>query len=65
MDCPGAKDVIFRKGPTYKNNPGNMYFRELLEATHDQHAIASRKQKCMITWQVVDDIEANNGRFLD
>lgn len=65
VNCPGSKDVIFRKGPTYKNNPGNMYFRELIEATHDEHAAASRKAKCMITRKVVDKIEANNGRFLD
>mmetsp|Transcript_5944 Transcript_5944/g.14759 ORF Transcript_5944/g.14759 Transcript_5944/m.14759 type:complete len:303 (+) Transcript_5944:675-1583(+) len=42
-----------------------MYFRELIEATHDEHTKASRKGKCQITWQVVRDIEAQNGRFLE
>jgi len=65
VDCPRFRDVIFRKGPTYKNNPGNMYFRELIEQTHDQHTKGSRKEKCMITWNIVKEIEAQNGRFLD
>lgn len=65
VDCPGSRDVIFRKGPTYKNNPGNMYFRELIEQTHDRHMTASRKEKCNITWKIVREIEEQNGRFLD
>jgi len=65
VDCPGSKDVIFRKGPTYKNNPGNMYFRELIEETSARHAKAPRKEKCRITWNIVKEIEARNGRFLD
>jgi hypothetical protein len=65
VDCPGSRDVIFRKGPTYKNNPGNMYFRELIEATHKEHTKASRKGKCRITWNILNEIEAQGGRFLD
>lgn len=65
VNCPGSRDVIFRKGPTYKNNPGNMYFRELIEATQEQHTKASRKEKCNIIWDIVEQIEAHNGRFLD
>lgn len=65
VDCPGSHDVIFRKGPTYKNNPGNMYFRESIEQTHEAHMKATRKTKCLITWNVVKDIESRNGRFLD
>ena len=65
VDCPGSRDVIFRKGPTYKNNPGNMSFRELIEQTHAQHTKGSRKEKCSITWSIVLEIEARNGRFLD
>ena len=65
VDCPGSRDVIFRKGPTYKNNPGNMYFRELIESAHGEHTKASRKGKSNITWKIVREIEAINGRFLD
>lgn len=65
VDCPRSPDVIFRKGSTYKTNPGNMYFRELIEQTQDQHLKASRKEKCKITWQIVRAIEAQKGRFLD
>eukprot|EP00536_Pseudo-nitzschia_multiseries_P012956 jgi/Psemu1/210187/e_gw1.525.21.1 len=65
VDCPRSKDVIFRKGPACKNNPGNMYFRELIQATHAEHTRGSRKVKCRITWQIMGQIEAQNGRFLD
>lgn len=65
LDCPGSYDVIFRKGQTYKNNPGNMYFRELIELTHDQHLKGSNKEKFQITWFIVTKIEDRNGRFLD
>ena len=65
VDCPGSRDVVFRKGPTYLNNPGNMFFRGLIESTHDSHTRGTRKEKCTITWTIVREIEANNGRFLD
>ena len=65
VDCPGSRDVIFRKGPTFKKNPGNMHFRELIEQSHDQHTRASRKEKCRITWQILNAVEAKGGRFLD
>mmetsp|Transcript_101 Transcript_101/g.244 ORF Transcript_101/g.244 Transcript_101/m.244 type:complete len:546 (-) Transcript_101:313-1950(-) len=65
VDCPGSRDVIFRKGPTFKNNPGNMYFRELIESTQDKHTQGSRKEKCNITWNIVNEVLARNGRFLN
>ena len=65
VDCPGSRDVIFRKGPTFKNNPGNMYFRELIESTQDKHTQGSRKEKCNITWNIVNEVLASNGRFLN
>lgn len=42
-----------------------MYFRELIESTHDKHTRGSRKEKCNITWNIVDEVLARNGRFLD
>ena len=65
VECPRSYDVIFRKGPTYKNNPGNMNYRELVELTSDEHTKATRKGKYEITWRIVKNIEDQNGRFLE
>ena len=65
VECPRLSDVIFRKGPTHKNNPGNMHYRELIQSTNDEHAKAGRKKKYQITWRTVKEIEERNGRFLE
>ena len=65
VECPRSNDVIFRKGPTHKTNPGNMYYRELIESTNYEHSKAERKEKCLITWRTMKEIEDRNGRFLE
>jgi len=66
VECPQSADVVFRKGRLrYICNPGNMYYRELIMATNEQHAGAGRKEKGKITWTIVDKIESKGGRFLE
>ena len=65
VECPRSNDVVFRKGPVHKWNPGNMYYRELIESTNDKHSKASIKEKCHTTWTIVKEIEKRNGRFLE
>ena len=31
VELPGSYDVVFRKGKTYMNNPGNMYYQTVIE----------------------------------
>ena len=50
VEFPRSRDVVFRKGPTYKNNPGNMYYRELIERTNCQHSTAKRKEKVKVVF---------------
>merc|ERR1712238_326127 len=67
VDCPRSTDIIFRKGKSYLNNPGNVYFRSLIEATNREHSLLpKRTEKVAMTWRIVQLIEdQNDGRFLD
>jgi len=66
VDCPRSYDVIFRKGPTFRNNPGNMFYRELIETHSKEHASReTRIEKYQITLRIVEIIEKRGGRFLE
>ncbi len=66
VECPSSNDVVFRKGrPLYKRNPGNMFYRELIAGASFQHFEAARSGKYAITWNIVQEIESNGGRFLE
>jgi hypothetical protein len=69
VECPRATDVMFRKGSSYSNNPGNDNFRSLIEGTHVEHSLLKRRDdKVEMTWRIFAMIEEQNGgcgRFLD
>jgi len=65
VECPRSYDVVIRKGPTYKNSRGNLYYRELIESSNDQHSKANSQEKYEITWRIVKAIDERNGRFLE
>ena len=64
VECPRSYDVIIGKA-RYKDNPGNEFYRSVIEATHDDHISASKRDKVKLTWRVVRQIEERNGRFLE
>mmetsp|Transcript_12545 Transcript_12545/g.26405 ORF Transcript_12545/g.26405 Transcript_12545/m.26405 type:complete len:541 (+) Transcript_12545:151-1773(+) len=65
VDCPRSLDVVFKQGPAYKNNPGNMYFRELIQMYSDEHLQGSKDEKYRITLSILQEVENRNGRFLE
>jgi len=67
VECPGSYDVIFRKGKTCSNNPGNIFFNNLIEDTYFQHIQAETRnqQKIKLIWNVIETIELNRGRLLE
>lgn len=65
VECPRSKDVVFKKGPGYRNNPGNVFYRGLIEAAGDEHHKAEKEEKYQITLRIVKKIEEINGRFLE
>lgn len=64
VECPRSYDVIIGKAK-YTNNPGNVFYRSLIEATHDEHLSRSKRDKVELTWSIVRKMEERNGRFLE
>ena len=64
VECPRSYDIIFGKAK-YINNPGNVFYRSLIEDTHDDHISQSKRDKVELTWRIVREIEERNGRFLE
>eukprot|EP00531_Pseudo-nitzschia_arenysensis_P020497 CAMPEP_0116138764 /NCGR_PEP_ID=MMETSP0329-20121206/12951_1 /TAXON_ID=697910 /ORGANISM="Pseudo-nitzschia arenysensis, Strain B593" /LENGTH=318 /DNA_ID=CAMNT_0003633759 /DNA_START=244 /DNA_END=1197 /DNA_ORIENTATION=- len=64
VECPRSYDVIIGKAK-YKNNPGNVFYRSLIEATHDEHIASSKREKVELTWRIVRQMEERKGRFLE
>jgi regulator of replication initiation timing len=64
VECPRSEDVVFKKGPGYRNNPGNLYFRGLIEVAGHEHQNAGKERKYELTMSIVQQIEEINGRFL-
>lgn len=62
--CPTSEDVVFRQGPAFKNNPGNIFFRELIHQFCEEHRNASRDEKHAITKLLMEEIQDRQGRFL-
>ena len=65
VECPRSEDVVFKKGPGYRNNPGNLYFRGLIESTGLEHQDARKEEKYQLSLRIVEEIEKINGRFLE
>mmetsp|Transcript_19344 Transcript_19344/g.44986 ORF Transcript_19344/g.44986 Transcript_19344/m.44986 type:complete len:523 (+) Transcript_19344:224-1792(+) len=65
VDCPRSYDVVFRKGTTFRNNPGNTFYRGLIENYSLEHSKGGKKEKYDITLRIMSDIEKRNGRFLE
>eukprot|EP00536_Pseudo-nitzschia_multiseries_P009620 jgi/Psemu1/201165/e_gw1.273.3.1 len=61
--CPNFYDVLSRKGQRYTNNPGNTYFRGLVDDASGKHELASRVGKCEITRGILHEIERRGDAF--
>jgi hypothetical protein len=64
IECPRSYDVIFGKAK-YINNPGNIFYRGLIEDTHNEHISISKGGKVDLTWRTLRQIEGRGGRFLE
>jgi len=65
IECPSFNDVAIRPGKSYLCHPGNVRFKELLDRHMNDHAAANRKEKDIISWGIIEEIERGNGRFLE
>ena len=62
---PDNLDVLFGKGITYHNRPGNMRLKSLIDdLLPHQSAMKTRAEKVELAQKVVDTVKAGGGRFL-
>jgi len=64
IECPGLNDVLFNRGKSCQFHPGNVIFRGALESTKRKHWLANQTVKKQLAWQLMEEVEKKNGRFL-
>merc|ERR1719343_1138202 len=65
VDCPGSEDVVFRKGPWFKLNTGNHFYRDILQDRSLGYFAGDLATKKEIALSIIEDVENRNGRFLE
>ena len=58
------KDVLFGRGKPYQVHPGNVRLAELIEERQMEYNAANRQRKTDISWEIVEAIVNNGGRFM-
>lgn len=61
---PCDADVILGRGRAHKAHPGNRYMHDLVIAQVPDYSRANREGKTNITWNIVKQIRATGGKFL-
>ncbi len=64
VECPNLQDVLFINGGSKWTFPGNVTFREILEAKGQAYSTKTTKEKSATIEEVVEQIRGMNGRFL-
>ena len=65
VSVPSKKDILFGRGKSIYNNPGNILLRDIVGKNFDAYKNASqRSKKSEIVRAVVDDILETGARFL-
>lgn len=57
-------DVLFGRGKTVVEHPGNVRFRSIVGLQMDEYEMATRLEKSLITEKIVQAIRDSDGRFL-
>ena len=61
---PTSNDILFGRGKPMRNHPGNVRFRNLLEAHLDKYNRAPKFEKGMIAKRLVQTLTETGSRFL-
>ena len=64
VECPGSKDVLFRRAGSCSAHPGNVHFNNLVETKKELHSqCKTNDAKYRLIWSIVEEIESQGGRF--
>jgi len=67
VECPGSKDVIFRRGKSMSYHYGNVKFQNLIESKIYEHTIdpeTTLQRRVAIEKELIQQIRDDGGRFL-
>ncbi len=67
LDCPGSKDVVFRRGKAMNHHPGNARFMNLIEERIYEHTIdpdTYHTRRAAIEVELIEKVKQDGGRFL-
>jgi hypothetical protein len=61
---PTDNDVLFGRGKSFQNHPGNIWCRQLVESNLSRYENASKREKTTLASQILQMIQGKSGRFL-
>lgn len=64
VDGVNPNDVLMGRGIPFQTHPGNLRLAKLIEEHAAYHNTASRFEKVVLTWKLVNIIKESGGRFL-
>ena len=64
VDLPGRDDVLLGRGKTFQDHPGSARLRDIVGFFLEEYKLASKRDKTVIAWKVVEAIKGQGGRFL-
>jgi hypothetical protein len=64
MKPAGDNDVLFGRGKSFQNHPGNIWCRQLVESKLNRYETASKREKTSVANQILRSIKEKSGRFL-
>lgn len=67
LDCPGSKDVVFRRGKAMNHHPGNAIFMNLIEERIYEHTIdpdTDHSRRLELELELIEKVKQDGGRFL-
>lgn len=66
VDCPLVTDILIgNTRPSFKHNPGNMVYNDVMDSYYGQYVgAADTQEKMRITWKVLEDLNQAGCRIL-
>ena len=61
---PNPADVLLGRGESSHANPGNIWYRSLIDQSIDRYEQGCKKEKTLLSMRIVDIIRQSKGRFL-
>ena len=66
VECPSLSDVIFKSGTSSLSHPGNVKYKEVLEAHYNAYCEAGvGSSKHAVLASIIHTVHQKGGRFLD